>query len=294
MKYAWIQDHLDSFRPSNMCKVLKVSRSGYYAWKKRKPSSQAQRRKQIAKAVEESHNASKGTYGHRRIHTDVTEDDQIQCCKETVRQVMKDLGIQGKHKKAYVVTTDSNHADPIAPNRLKRDFSSTAPNQKWLGDITYIRTMKGWLYLAVILDCFSRKIVGWAMSPNIDAALVCDALNMAIFHRCPNDKVICHSDRGKQYASKSMRKIIKKHRFQMSMSRKGDPWDNAMMESFFGKLKTEWADVIYKNHEEAKTDVFKYIETFYNPIRRHSSLGNVSPIEYERRYETGKPTEKAA
>lgn len=294
MKYAWIKDHLDSFRPSSMCKVLKVSRSGYYAWKKRKPSSQAQRRKQIAKAVEESHNASKGTYGHRRIHTDVTEDDQIQCCKETVRQVMKDIGIQGKHKKAYVVTTDSNHDNPIAPNRLKRDFSSTAPNQKWLGDITYIRTMKGWLYLAVILDCFSRKIVGWAMSPNIDAALVCNALNMAIFHRCPKAEVICHSDRGKQYASKSMRNIIKKHRFQMSMSRKGDPWDNAMMESFFGKLKTEWADCIYKNHEEAKTDVFKYIETFYNPIRRHSSLGNISPMEYERRHETGKLTGKAA
>ncbi len=285
MTYAWIQDHLDSFNLTHMCKVLNMSRSGYYAWKKRKPSSQTLRRKQIAKAVEESHNASKGTYGHRRIHTDVNDDYHIQCCKETVRQVMKDLGIQGKHKRAYIVTTDSNHSDPIAPNRLKRDFSATGPNQKWLGDITYIRTIEGWLYLAVILDCFSRKIVGWAMGPNIDAELVCEALNMAISHRCPEEKVICHSDRGKQYASKSMRDLIKKHRFQMSMSRKGDPWDNAMMESFFGKLKTEWADQIYKNREEAKTDIFKYIETFYNPIRRHSSLGNISPVEYERRHE---------
>ena len=294
MKYAWIQEHLDSFGLSILCKILDVSRSGYYAFKKRKPSAQAKRRKQIAKAVKDSHEASKGTYGHRRIHSDVKEDFKIQCCKETIRHVMKDLGIQGKHKRAYVVTTDSKHSDPIAPNRLQRDFSATAPNQKWLGDITYIRTLEGWLYLAVILDCFSRKIVGWAMGPNIDATLVCDAFNMAVFHRCPEGKVICHSDRGKQYASASMRQLIKKHKFHMSMSRKGDPWDNAMMESFFGKLKMEWADGTYKNHPEAKTDIFKYIETFYNPVRRHSSLGNISPVEHERRYEAGELQNEAA
>lgn len=294
MKYAWIKDHLDSFPLVRMIKVLAVSRSGYYAFKKRKPSAQAKRREQIALAVKKSHEASKGIYGHRRIHSDVTEDAKIQCCKETVRDIMKDQGIQGKHKRAYVVTTDSNHDNPIAPNRLKRDFSATAPNEKWLGDITYIRTMEGWLYLAVILDCFSRKIVGWSMSQHIDAELVCQAMNMAIFNRCPEGQVICHSDRGKQYASASMHRLLKKHNFQMSMSRKGDPWDNAMMESFFGKLKMEWADHTYKNHEEAKTDIFKYIETFYNPVRRHSSLGNISPMEHERRYETGELTDMAA
>jgi len=294
VRYAWIKDHLDSFPLVSMCKVLNVSRSGYHAFKNRKPSAQAKRREQIAKAVKESHEASKGIYGNRRVHSDVVEDYKIQCCKETVRLIMKKLSLQGKHKRAYVVTTDSNHDDPIAPNRLKRDFSATAPNQKWLGDITYIRTREGWLYLAVILDCFSRKIVGWAMSRHIDADLVCKAMNMAIFNRCPKGQVICHSDRGKQYASTSMQKLMEKYKFQMSMSRKGDPWDNAMMESFFGKLKTEWADHTYKNHEEAKADIFKYIEIFYNPIRRHSSLDNISPTKYEQRYKARKLEKQAA
>ena len=294
MRYAWIKDHLDSFPQSRMCKILDVSRSGFYAFKNRKPSNQAKRREKISKAVKESHEASKGIYGNRRVHSDVIEEYKIQCCKETVRLIMKKLGIRGKHKRAYMVTTDSNHDNPIAPNRLQRDFTATAPNQKWLGDITYIRTQEGWLYLAVILDCFSRKIVGWSMSRHIDAALVCQAMNMAIFHRCPEGQIICHSDRGKQYASGAMHKIMEKHKFQMSMSRKGDPWDNAMMESFFGKLKIEWADETYKTREEAKTDIFKYIETFYNPVRRHSSLGNISPTEYEKRYETGELNDLAA
>ena len=294
MRYAWIQSHLDSFPLTALCRVLKVSRSGYYAFRKHKPSAQKQRRDQIAKAVKQSHEASKGIYGHRRVHSDVSEDFKIQCCKETVRLVMKDLGIQGKHKKAYTVTTDSNHEDPIAADHLKRDFSATAPNQKWLGDITYIRTLEGWLYLAVVLDCFSRKIVGWAMGSHIEATLVCDALRMAVAHRCPETSVICHSDRGRQYASSSMRQLIEEHDFQMSMSRKGDPWDNAMMESFYGTLKTEWCDGTYHNREEARTDIFKYIETFYNLTRRHSSLGNISPVEYERRYEAGELQGKAA
>lgn len=294
MKYAWIKDHLDSFPLSSMCKVLNVSRSGFYAFKKRKPSSQAKRRNEIAKAVKDSHKDSKGTYGHRRVHSDVTEDYKIQCCKETIRLIMKELDIQGKHKRAYVVTTDSKHDQPIAPNHLKRDFSATEPNQKWLGDITYIGTQEGWLYLAVVLDCFSRKIVGWSMSRHIDAELVCQAMNMAIFNRCPEGQLICHSDRGKQYASNAMRDIMKEHDIKMSMSRKGNPWDNAMMESFFGKLKMEWADYIYKNHEEAQMDIFKYIETFYNPVRRHSSLGNISPMEYERQHKAEKLTDLAA
>ncbi len=294
MRYAWIKDHLDSFPLVSMCKVLNVSRSGYHAFKNRKPSAQAKRREQIAKAVKESHEASNGIYGNRRVHSDVVEDYKIQCCKETVRLIMKSLGLRGKHKRAYVVTTDSNHENRIAPNHLNRDFTTTAPNEKWLGDITYIRTQEGWLYLAVILDCFSRKIIGWAMSRHIDAELVCKAMNMAIFHRCPEGQVLCHSDRGSQYASAELHEIIKEHKFQMSMPRKGDPWDNAMMESFFGKLKLEWADHIYKNRKEAKTDIFKYIETFYNPVRRHSSLGNISPMGYERRYKAGELNGMAA
>lgn len=294
MRYAWIKDHLDSFPLKTMCKVLQVSRSGFYAFKTRKPSAQAKRREKIAKAVKESHDASKGIYGNRRVHSDVTEEYNIRCCKETIRLIMKHLGLRGKHKRAYVVTTDSNHDNPIAPNHLERDFTTTAPNQKWLGDITYISTQEGWLYLAVVLDCFSRKIVGWSMSRHIDADLVCKAMHMAIFNRCPEGQLIYHSDRGKQYASNAMRDILKECNITMSMSRKGDPWDNAMMESFFGKLKTEWSDYIYKTHEEAKTDIFKYIETFYNPVRRHSSLGNISPMEYERRHQAGKLTDMAA
>ena len=296
MRYAWIQTQRDDYPLKRLCHVLQVSRSGYYAWHGRRPSATAQRRQVIAQAAGQSHGGAHGIYGYRRVHQDLVEDHDIPCCPETVRHVMSDLGLYGKPKRRFVTTTDSNHNEPVAGNLLQRDFTATRPNQKWLADITYIRVAQGWLYLAVVLDCFSRRIVGWSLSRNIDADLVCDALAMALLQRCPQDDLVHHSDRGVQYASQKLREKLAQHNVTMSMSRKGDPWDNAMMESFFGSLKTEWIDADYATEEEARMEVFKYIEMFYNPTRRHSALGYLSPAEYERRYEVGEliPMDEAA
>ncbi|HPC93319.1 MAG TPA: IS3 family transposase [Sedimentisphaerales bacterium] len=296
MRYAWIHTQRDCYPLNLLCRVLQVSRSGYYAWCRRPPSARAQRRQEIARAAQRSHGDSHGTYGYRRVHRDLIEDHQVACCRETVRHVMGDLGLCGRHKRRFVKTTDSNHDEPIATNRLQRDFAATRPNQKWLADITYIRLVEGWLYLAVVLDCFSRRIVGWSLSRTIDASLVCAALEMALRRRCPQDDLVHHSDRGVQYASQAFRDLLTREGLTMSMSRKGDPWDNAMMESFFGSLKTEWIDSDYATEEQARREVFKYIEMFYNPTRRHSALGYLSPAEYERRYEAGPltPMDEAA
>ena len=296
MRYAWIDTQRDAYPLKRLCRVLQVSRSGYYAWRRRQPSATAQRRRAIAQAARQSHGASHGVYGYRRIHRDLVEDHEIPCCPETVRRIMSDLGLGGKPQRRFVKTTDSNHAEPVARNLLQRDFTATRPDQKWLADITYLRLTEGWLYLAVILDCFSRRIVGWSLSRNIDADLVCAALAMALQQRCPQDDLVHHSDRGVQYASQKLRERLARHHVTMSMSRKGDPWDNAMMESFFGSLKTEWIDTDYATEAEARTAVFKYIEMFYNPTRRHSALGYLSPAEYERQYEVGQitPMDEAA
>ena len=296
MRYAWIETQRDDYPLNRLCRVLQVSRSGYYAWRRRQPSATAERRQAIARGVQQSHRDSHGTYGYRRVHQDLLDDHAMACCRETVRRVMADLGLSGKQKRRFITTTDSNHAEPIAANLLQRDFTATRPDQKWLADITYIRLNEGWLYLAVVLDCFSRRIVGWSLSRNIDADLVCGALEMALRRRCPSDDLVHHSDRGVQYASRPLRKRLKEEGVTMSMSRKGDPWDNAMMESFFGSLKTEWMATGYATEEEARMEVFKYIEMFYNPTRRHSALGYLSPAEYERRFETGRlpPMDEAA
>jgi putative transposase len=288
VKYAWAHEQRDSYPVGLMCHILEVSRSGYYAWRDREPSNKAQRRQQIGEAVRQSHQDSHGIYGHRKVHQDLIEDHKVDCCKETVRRVMAEMGLSGKQKKRFIKTTDSDHDQPIASNLLKRDFTAKGPDQKWLADITYIRLSQGWLYLAVVLDCYSRRIVGWAMSRHIDADLVCDALSMALLHRCPKSKLLHHSDRGVQYTSEAMRKLLDEHGLTMSMSRKGNPWDNAMMESFFGSLKREWIENPYDSEPEARMSIFKYIELFYNPVRRHSSLGGTSPVEYERRYHVKK------
>jgi transposase InsO family protein len=266
---------------------LQVSRSGYYAWRRRQPSATAERRQAIARGIQQSHRDSHGTYGYRRVHQDLLADREIACCRETVRQVMAELGLCGRHKRRFVKTTDSNHDEPVATNRLQRDFTAARPDQKWLADITYIRLTEGWLYLAVVLDCFSRRIVGWSLGRDIDANLVCAALEMALSRRCPSGDLVHHSDRGVQYASGSLRALLEREGLTMSMSRKGDPWDNAMMESFFGSLKTEWVVTDYATDAEARLEVFKYIEMFYNPTRRHSALGYLSPAEYERRHAAG-------
>lgn len=287
MRYAWIETQRDCYPLRRLCRVLQVSRSGYYAWRRREPSATAQRRERIGQAARQSHQASHGIYGYRRVHRDLADDHALACCGETVRRVMADLGLSGKQRQRYITTTDSNHAEPIATNLLQRDFTATRPDQKWLADITYIRLVEGWFYLAVILDCFSRRVVGWSLSRNIDADLVCAALEMALSGRCPQSDLVHHSDRGVQYASQALRDQLQRAGGTMSMSRKGNPWDNAMTESFFGTLKTEWIASGYATEEEARMEVFKYIAMFYNPTRRHSALGYLSPVEYEQRHEAG-------
>ena len=285
MKYAWIQEQAHEFPIVQMCEVLALSSSGYYDWVGREPSATAVRHQQITAAVKQSFGQSHKIYGHRKVHQDVVEDHKIACCKETVRKVMKEQGLESKRRRQYVVTTDSNHAYEVAQNVLDREFTAEAPNSKWVADITYIRTLVGWLYVAVVIDLFSRKVVGWSLAKNIDAALVCQALQAAWVMRRPGDDLLHHSDRGSQYASDDFQDLLDQYGVRCSMSRKGNCWDNACAESFFDSLKNEWiCGKVYQDEAEAQKDVFKYIELFYNRQRRHQSLDYLSPAEYERRY----------
>lgn len=285
MKYAWIKKHKRLFPTAVMCKVLQVSTSGYYDSIKRQPSDQYIRRRAISQAIAKSYFQSHRIYGYRKVYGDL-EAEQIQCCQETVRRIMRDIGLYSRIKRKFVVTTDSNHIFKIAGNILGRDFNTEKPNHKWAADITYIPTKLGWLYLAVVMDLFSRKIVGWAMSENIDSALVQSAMKMGLLHRRPGDGLIHHSDRGVQYAAGDFQDLLEDNNVICSMSRKGNCWDNACVESFFGSLKREWVkDKIYETSEDGKKDIFNYIEVFYNRKRRHASLGNVSPVVYEEMYE---------
>jgi len=285
VKYAWIKDHRHEFPVAVMCKILKVGSSGFYDWQDRQPSPQQQRREEIARAAARSYFESKRIYGYRKVYADLREDN-FDCCRETVRRVMAQMGLYSRVKRKFVVTTDSNHNLPIADNLLDRDFTAAKPNQKWVADITYIPTEEGWLYLATTMDLFSRRIVGWSMSDRIDASLVVSSLNMALVHRQPGSSLLHHSDRGSQYASDAFQELLDDYNIACSMSGKGDCWDNACMESFFGSLKTEWVyGKKYQSKEEAKKDVFEYIEMFYNRKRRHASLGDLSPAAYEEFYE---------
>jgi putative transposase len=262
-----------------------VSTSGYYDSINRQPSDQSIRRRSLGQAVAKSYFESDRVYGYRKVYGDL-EAEQILCCKETVRRVMRDIGLYSRIKRKFVVTTNSDHFFKIANNILGRNFDAGRPDHKWAADITYIPTKIGWLYLAVVMDLFSRRIVGWAMSDVIDSALVQDAMKMALLHRRPDEGLIHHSDRGVQYAANDFQDLLEDNDIICSMSRKGNCWDNACVESFFGSLKTERVkDKIYESFEEAKKDIFNYIEIFYNRKRRHASLGYVSPVVYEEMYE---------
>ena len=285
MRYQWIKKHRRSYPLVLMCGMLEVSTSGFYEWLGREPSQRQQRRDKIARVAARSYYESHRIYGYRKVWQDIAEQ-QVPCCPETVRRVLQELGLFSRRKRKFVITTNSKHSQPVAENLLARDFTATAPNQKWLTDITYISTKEGWLYLAAVLDVFSRKVVGWSMSERIDTELVKSALHMATTQRLPEPGLLHHSDRGVQYASDDYQQTLDDLGIVCSMSRKGDCWDNAMMESFFGSLKTEWVyGKDYQRQEEAKQDLFKYIEMFYNCQRRHASLGYISPTEFERRYE---------
>jgi len=286
-----MKEHRQEYPAAVMCRVLDVSDSGYYEWLVREPSERHRQREHLRDAATRSYLQSNRIYGYRKVYHDLAASG-VSCCDETVRRVMHEKGLFSRVKRRFVVTTDSKHSLAVAENVLERDFEATEPNRKWAADITYIPTAEGWLYLACVMDLYSRRIVGWSMSETIDAELTCAALNMAIRLRRPGNGLIHHSDRGVQYASLDYQKILRRCRMTCSMSGKGDCWDNACMESFFGSLKNEWVNhARYTTREEARKDVFKYIEAFYNARRRHASLGYVSPARYE---ETRSTTDQAA
>ncbi len=273
-----------------MCQVLEVARSGYYAWRKRKPSATAERQSKLTEQIREVHARNRAVYGSPRVHRDLLAAD-VQCSKNTVAKLMRAAGLRSKmHRRFRVHTTDSRHGHPIAPNRLNREFCQPQPDQAWGADITYVRTAEGWLYLAVVIDLCSRKIVGWATSDSLAAELCVHALEEAVRQRRPRQPVLHHSDRGVQYASDDYQGVLARHGLQPSMSRRGNCYDNAVTESFFGTLKTELVyHESYATREAARQSLFEYIEVFYNRKRRHSTLGYVSPAEYETQLETSAP-----
>lgn len=265
-----------------LCQVLQVSRSGFYAWQCRAPSDRQQRHVELDQQIQQAYQLGRGTYGSPRVYRQLKKQG-IKCCENTVAKRMKTQQLRAKTRRRFVVrTTDSRHPHPIAENRLNRQFQQAAPDQAWATDITYITTQEGWLYLAAVIDLCSRKIVGWATADHLRAELVCQALSMALLHRQPPAGLLHHSDRGVQYACDEYQALLARHGLQCSMSRTGNCYDNAVMESFFGTLKTELIyHENYATRTEAHTSLFEYIEVFYNRQRLHSTLGYVTPAQFE-------------
>ena len=281
MKYIFIAAHQNEFPVLRMCQVLNVSESGYYAWRKREPSQRKREDEDLGKRIEDAYQKNRQVYGSPRVHAELKEQG-VHCGRKRVARLMRERGISAKTKRRKVKTTDSQHDNPVAPNLLKRDFIADAPNTKWVADITGIGTAEGWLYLAAIVDIYSRLVIGWAMSKERDEQLVIKAAKMALTQRKPGAGLVHHSDRGSQYTSQGYLAVLKEAEIQVSMSKKADCDDNALRESFFGTLKEECVErQSYQTRAEARSSVFEYIEVFYNRQRRHSSLGYVSPIIYE-------------
>lgn len=281
MRFQFIDEHQEAYPVALLCRVLDVSRSGYYAWRQRKPSARKMADKVLLALIRLHHKKSRGTYGSPRIHAALRKEG-VRCGRKRVARLMREAGLRARRKRSYRITTLSNHSLPVAPNLLDRQFSADRMNQVWLSDITYVATAEGWLYLAVVLDLYSRKIVGWSMQPTLARQLVLDALQMALGRRRPQSGWLHHSDRGSQYASADYQALLSDHGALVSMSRRGDCYDNAPVESFFSSLKTEcFRDIVYPSREAAKADLFDYIEVFYNRQRLHSSLGYLSPTEFE-------------
>ena len=281
MKYRYIEKEYKRYGVKQLCMVLGIQRSSYYAWKKRKPSAQEQKNLELVEMIHKIYQLSRRTYGYPRVYAQLRKDG-IECNRKRVIRLMRQEGLQGQRKRRKIVTTDSKHSYPVAGNLLNREFEAKKPNEKWVADITYIPTKEGWLYLAGVLDLYSRRVVGWDMAGQIDAKLVERALRMALYQRQPNPGLLHHSDRGSQYASHAIQDILAANHIQVSMSGKGDCYDNAVMESFFSTLKNEWGHhQRYQTHSQARTDIFNYIEGFYNTIRLHSTLGYISPAEFE-------------
>lgn len=285
MRFQWIEDHTDAFEVAMMCRELNVSRSGYYAWRGRPLSARAARRQTLVEQIREEHCLSRQTSGAPKIREALVQSG-ITVCVNTVARYMRESELRSVRSARFrPQTTDSRHDHAIAGNTLNQDFAADAPNQKWLCDITYIPTDEGFVYLASVLDVYSRKIVGWQMADHLRAELCLDALHAALRARRPGDGLLHHSDRGVQYACDEYRRTLHDHGITASMSRTGNCYDNAMMESFHASLKLEAVYSLpggrFRTKAEAKQNVFEYIEVFYNRQRRHSAIGYTSPDQFE-------------
>lgn len=283
MRYAFIKNHREAFPVSLMCQVLEVGTSGFYAWLKRPESLRSRENRRLLIDIRASHHRSRQIYGSPRVHVDLKARGHV-CGKHRVAQLMRQHGIVSRHKRKFRSTTNSRHTHPVADNLLHRQFTVPHPNRWWVSDITYIPTQEGWLYLAVTLDLYHRKVVGWAMDRWMTQQLVIDAFTMAMKNGKPGFGLRHHSDQGVQYAGHAFQALLKASDIQCSMSRKGNCWDNAVAESFFHTLKVELIYTRqYRTRQEARADIFEYIEVFYNRQRRHSVLGYLSPAEFEAR-----------
>jgi len=287
-RYNFINQHRDRYPLARLVRTLGVSRSGFYEWRDRPIAPRAQRRETLAERVQETFIEFDGIYGSRKIAEELVQRN-VQVCRNTVAELMREMNLQSRaqRRRSFTRTTDSNHAEPIAPNVLERDFTADAPNEKWVADITYVPTDDGWAYMAAVMDLFSRRIVGWAVGDSLQTSLVMEALNNAIETRRPLPEagagaLTHHSDRGCQYASSDYRARLAALGITCSMSRRGDCWDNACMERFMNSYKNEWVKHRrYANVEDVHHSTFEYIEIFYNRKRRHQTLGYLSPAAFE-------------
>jgi len=286
VRYACIQRHQGEFEVSLMCRVLEVTRSGFYAWRKSKPSTRARTDVRLRVEVRAIHKMGRGYYGSPRVHAKLQQRGE-RVSRKRVARLMGEEGLRGKKRRRFVVTTNSNHAYPAAPNVLDRKFAVeeiAGPDQVWAADITYVPTREGWLYLAIVLDLASRLVVGWSMGETLESSLAIDALNMAIQRRRPAAGLLHHSDRGVQYASNDYRALLEGKQAVASMSRKGNCWDNAVAESFFATVEIELIqDEDWHTRNEARVAIFDFIEVWYNRQRIHSSLGYLTPAEFDKR-----------
>ena len=286
MRFTFIDVEKALYPMRILCRVLEVSRSGYYAWRARKPSARDLEDERLRPKIAAAFETGRGTYGSPRVRDELI-DQGFEIGRKRVTRLMREMGLQGVTPRKFRVTTDSDHDHPIAENVLDRNFEASGPNEKWATDITYVWTGEGWLYLAVVMDLYSRRIVGWSTADHLETGLCLDALQRALGHRTGIDGLIHHSDRGVQYASTRYREALDAQGIVCSMSRRANCWDNAVVESFFGTLKNE---LVYRRpwstREEVRDAISEYIEIFYNRIRRHSTIGGMSPARFEEMAQT--------
>ena len=285
MRYRFIKEQEGQFSVSALCRTLQVSRSGYSAWKSRPQSQRSREEQNLLDEIRAAHQESRGSYGSPRVYQELRAKD-IACSRNRVARVMRKYEITARPLRRYVTTTDSAHPLPVALNRLEQKFSAEGPNTRWSADITYLWTGEGWLYLAVVLDLYSRRVVGWSMQSTLDRSLVLSALKGALIQRTPEPGLICHSDRGSQYASCDYQELLSGAGALCSMSRRGNCYDNAPVESFFASLKRELVHrCAFATREEARNAVFEWIAVWYNRKRRHSTLGYLSPEQFEQQHQ---------